>query len=248
MNNQHVESAGKVVGLISATPVFVVDHSQRIVEMNPAAREFFGVPEGRQVAGLACHTVVHGRELDGTPLCGPSCSVMRVIAAGEAPPSHKMMVPRGEGSETEGGRERRQWLPCEWQHIVIESPGNNGNGLRVIHVGRDLRRMEAVMQFSEQILSAAQAFAAERGGEGENPLIRLTAQERRVLRLLSSGHTTSAIAETLGVSHATTRNHIQRVLRKLECHTRLEAVALVRPFLAAETLHHAERATDLLDV
>lgn len=53
----------------------------------------------------------------------------------------------------------------------------------------------------------------------------LTAREREVLELLGEGRRASAIAGRLGLSLATVRNHIRAVLRKLGCHSQLEAVA-----------------------
>lgn len=53
----------------------------------------------------------------------------------------------------------------------------------------------------------------------------LTARELEVLRLLASGASTSASADTLGISTATLRAHVQAILRKLGAHSRLEAVA-----------------------
>src|SRR2546426_10101269 len=51
----------------------------------------------------------------------------------------------------------------------------------------------------------------------------LTARELEVLRLLASGTSTTAAAESLGISTATLRAHVQAVLRKLGAHSRLEA-------------------------
>jgi DNA-binding NarL/FixJ family response regulator len=53
----------------------------------------------------------------------------------------------------------------------------------------------------------------------------LTVRELEVLRLLASGTSTTAAAESLGISTATLRAHVQAVLRKLGAHSRLEAVA-----------------------
>jgi len=56
----------------------------------------------------------------------------------------------------------------------------------------------------------------------------LTARELEVLRLLGDGFRAGAIALRLGVSVATVRNHIRAILRKLGCHSQLEAVAEAR--------------------
>lgn len=53
----------------------------------------------------------------------------------------------------------------------------------------------------------------------------LTAREREVLELVAGGLTNDAIAERLFISTATARTHLQRVFRKLDVHTRADAVA-----------------------
>jgi DNA-binding NarL/FixJ family response regulator len=54
---------------------------------------------------------------------------------------------------------------------------------------------------------------------------RLTVREKEILRLLAVGLGTSAIAHELSISPATVRNHAQRILAKLQVHSRLAAVA-----------------------
>lgn len=63
----------------------------------------------------------------------------------------------------------------------------------------------------------------------------LTPREQEILQLLAQGLSNSDITERLVVSPSTVRNHVQNILRKLDAHSRLEAVAtavregLVRP-------------------
>ncbi len=56
----------------------------------------------------------------------------------------------------------------------------------------------------------------------------LTDREHEVLRMLADGASTRRIAERLFISVNTARNHVQRVIRKLDAHSRLEAVAIAR--------------------
>jgi DNA-binding NarL/FixJ family response regulator len=56
--------------------------------------------------------------------------------------------------------------------------------------------------------------------------VRLSAREREVLGLLADGEGTSDIAERLGLSLHTTRNHVRNLMTKLGAHSRLEAVLL----------------------
>jgi len=52
----------------------------------------------------------------------------------------------------------------------------------------------------------------------------LTNRELEILRLLAKGGTTPSIAGQLHVSRTTVNNHVQHILRKLDAHTRLEAI------------------------
>jgi len=54
----------------------------------------------------------------------------------------------------------------------------------------------------------------------------LTAREREVLELLVDGTPNNELAERMGISRNTVRNHVQNLLNKLGVHSRLEAVAL----------------------
>jgi DNA-binding CsgD family transcriptional regulator len=56
----------------------------------------------------------------------------------------------------------------------------------------------------------------------------LTARETEVAVLLAQGRSNVAIAKTLGISTHTARHHTQRVLGKLNVHSRAEAGAKLR--------------------
>jgi DNA-binding NarL/FixJ family response regulator len=68
--------------------------------------------------------------------------------------------------------------------------------------------------------------------QGSRPAVErrtvLTPRQFDVLRLLASGLSTEAIAERLGVAVETARNHIRALLRRLDAHSRLEAVVEAR--------------------
>jgi DNA-binding NarL/FixJ family response regulator len=60
------------------------------------------------------------------------------------------------------------------------------------------------------------------------PHPRLTPRQAEVLRLLEHGRSTVQIADELHLSTETVRNHIRHMLRALNVHSRLEAVAVGR--------------------
>lgn len=61
-------------------------------------------------------------------------------------------------------------------------------------------------------------------GRGRASERALTGREKEILRWLSEGLTTRAVAEKLFISPVTVRNHTQRILRKLGVHSKLAAV------------------------
>jgi len=56
----------------------------------------------------------------------------------------------------------------------------------------------------------------------------LTARELEVARLVAEGLSNNAIAERLGVSFFTARNHVERLLAKLGADSRARAGAILR--------------------
>lgn len=71
----------------------------------------------------------------------------------------------------------------------------------------------------------------------EEHILGLTAREREVLACMVAGMNRSAIADALYVSPNTVRTHTQRILRKLDVHSSLEAVAIA---LRARVRPHGE--------
>lgn len=63
-------------------------------------------------------------------------------------------------------------------------------------------------------------------GDARELVARLTPRRRQVLGLLCEGLDTEAIAVRLVISEHTARNHVQAVLRHLDCRSRLQAVAV----------------------
>ena len=53
----------------------------------------------------------------------------------------------------------------------------------------------------------------------------LTPREREILDLLARDEDSHAIARAIGLSYATVRNHVQRILSKMKAHSIQEAVA-----------------------
>jgi|SRR3954463_5398497 DNA-binding NarL/FixJ family response regulator len=62
-----------------------------------------------------------------------------------------------------------------------------------------------------------------------DPLARLTERQQQVIRLLSEGHANKVIARQLGISPSTVKVHVHAAFRALGVHSRLAALAALRP-------------------
>jgi DNA-binding NarL/FixJ family response regulator len=60
----------------------------------------------------------------------------------------------------------------------------------------------------------------------QEPAERLSARELEVLRLVADGRSVSAIAQNLGLSEHTVRNHTRNAMTKLGAHSKLEVVVI----------------------
>jgi DNA-binding NarL/FixJ family response regulator len=87
--------------------------------------------------------------------------------------------------------------------------------VRAVHVGNAYLSSQAVARMVTRV-------RLERRGLGEG----LTGREREVLQLMAAGRSNQLIAEQLFVSVNTVRNHSQKILLKLDAHSKLEAVAI----------------------
>lgn len=89
--------------------------------------------------------------------------------------------------------------------------------------------LQAMAQLATLPLVQASAPAIERHSRrprSQGRLSALTRRERQVLALLPRGLSNAALGEALGVTTATAKTHVERILRKLECHDRVQAAVL----------------------
>ncbi len=89
---------------------------------------------------------------------------------------------------------------------------------------RNVRKGEVYLQ-PQAIKSLVADFLRRAEGEAGRPLDGLSDREREVLRLIAQGKTTPEIAAALGLSPHTVGSHRERIMRKLDLHSK---TALVR--------------------
>jgi PAS domain S-box-containing protein len=192
----------------TADGVFAVTAAGKIMLWNRAAEKLLG-HTAREVIGKPCCEVFTGRDSAGNRLCYQGCHVMTLVRQGDLVQSFDL------ATRTKAGK------PI-WINVSIVVVPSNRNGLQtVVHLFRDVTASHEVERLVRERLTQASPAPSNRGSLPAS----LTRREIEILRLMASGANTKTMAETLHVSPATVRNHVQNILGKLDAHSRLEAVA-----------------------
>ena len=82
---------------------------------------------------------------------------------------------------------------------------------------------QALTKSDNRPLSSRQDEPASRWPRASGKTARLTAAENRVLSHLSRAKTNKEIASALGISPATVKHHVEKILTKLQLRNRVEA-------------------------
>lgn len=182
----------------SGEPAFAVDDSGRITAWNAAAAQAFGY-RSCDALGNDCWRVLDGRDVFGNRYCGPHCP-------------HREMTARRE--------------PVKRCRMKFGLSGNGHAEFTVSNLAAHLPsgRFELLHLCRREEVPMADA---RRPAEGSDASM-LTPREKEVLGELAEGHSTRKIAAELCISTPTVRNHIDHILAKLNCHSRLQAVAEAR--------------------
>ena len=98
---------------------------------------------------------------------------------------------------------------------------------QLIDAVRKARRGEPLHDHEEvdRLQRRLQHRRSEDEGEGER-VARLSARETEILQLMAAGLDSQAVAEKLGIRHATVRTHTANALTKLGVHSKVEAVVM----------------------
>jgi len=200
----------------TADAAFAVDAAGRISAWNNAAAELFGLSEAEAIS-IPCHEILQGSDEKGL-VCSEHYVIERAVQDNRPLMNFDLRV------QTKAGK-----LWCNLSILIASDPASGARHAIYIVRPREMRKR------LEQALSE---FVRTQAGSGLNgsPMIssapapglnvRLTTREVEVLKSLAKGHTTRAIANQLNISSATVNNHIKHILKKLDAHTRLEAIRL----------------------
>lgn len=189
----------------AADGVFAIDQHMRVVYWNAAAERVFGVDEAAAI-GRRCDEIVAGYETSGAGLCAPDCRVMDCSRRGHAAETYDLV--------RTGIDAKPQWLNV----TIIVLRGRRRASTLTVHLVRDVTERRGMEERAARILAALPTV------DPALAMPAITRREAEVLRLLACGLSNAKIAEALGISATTIRNHIEHLLAKLGVHSKLEAV------------------------
>ncbi len=206
--------------------VFAVDRQHRIILWNRAAESLLGY-SAQEVLGKPCEDVIQGRDCNGLLSCSKQCARFEEAKKLHWLP-HQIFHARGkDGKEV--------WIDVTTLSVLSERRKLS----TLVHIFRNAGGAGAGNDNTkspwrtEQLPKPVSELAYQPGpgspkneDEGNREIASLTKSELSILRYLTEGISTTAISARLFISPTTVRNHVQNILRKLQVHSRLEAIAL----------------------
>lgn len=200
----------------TADAAFVLDPQGAIVAWNSAASELFGMASS-DALGRSCSDILHGVDECGRA-CDADCLVKGHAVRRDPVSNYDVEVQTANG---------RRW--CNMSVLMPKAAGTAAG--YTLHIARsaDLqKRMERLMR--DFVTSENIQDKNDNGsplvsiGRSATSMVDLSSREIDVLKALAKGNKTADIAAELFISPTTVNNHVQRILKKLNAHTRLEAV------------------------
>lgn len=194
-------------------PAFATDSWHRITLWNAGAERLLG-KRADQVMGRPCFEVIEGRDIFGNRFCYEKCPLFTTVRRGEPARAFDLIAAGcGDGERT-------------FSVTTVQVAGRRPELFTLIHILRqadDHRRIARLLDTLGGEPAAQPAPQSSAVPRDEPPL---TPRENEILRCVAAGLQNKEIAERLGISLATVRNHVHNILEKLHVHSKLEATSL----------------------
>src|SRR5450759_3419784 len=191
-----------------------IDRRHRIVYWNDAMAALLGWTS-RDALGRNCYDVFAGHDVFGNICCFQDCGVAVAVADVHQEGRQRPTAQKRDGTP----------LRLVTRTVAVPSPGaayrclvhlfEHGDGAALATI---LTRLRSVVAPKPEPPTGP---AVERHAS-----VTLTRREHEVLEFIAAGYGSVNIAARLGLSHATVRSHVQRLLRRLEVHSQAEAVSV----------------------
>lgn len=216
-----MEQVTAMVEKASAAAV-ATDQDNRVVAWNEGAEELLGerLDDAR---GALLGTVLQARDVFGNRLCDDACALHAMVRNSESVQSFDLDVIQ---DDAEGEDPSTVRVAVSVVVVLSPSPGRY-HLVYFLRYRRQRRRADAAIDL---ILDGGGRVPPpvldEMGRNGGAGAAELTRRQTEVLRHIAEGFRTQEIADNLHISVNTVRNHTQNILRKLDVHSKTEAVSV----------------------
>ena len=202
--------------------VFAVDRHHRIIQWNLAAKVLLGY-SAQEVLGKYCHDVIQGRDSNGVLICNKECSHFEAAKSLRRLSNENLCARSKKGADV-------------WINVTTLSVLSQRRRLSTLahffrkaddHTGHPVREKQLAGPEANSVLATASQIESRQPMDDRiSQSVPLTRREHSILRNLAEGLSTKAIGERLYISPITVKNHVQSILKKLQVHSRVEAIAL----------------------
>ena len=198
--------------LVTPGALYAVDLEQRVTHWTKSATALLG--DAEQMLGRPCYAVATLLDPRNAARCRPNCAVINAARHQRAHPDFEVYIPACSGSS-----------PARVS--VMLAPGEAGEDPLVLHIVQPPRPACEHDGPGELRAMLTEAVSHVEGLEPvlpEDGRVTLTDRQRDILARLAAGEAPREIAQVLGLSAVTVRNHIQAAMERLGARNRLEAV------------------------
>jgi len=185
--------------------VFGIDEQRKVRFWNRGCEDLLGVSR-QQALGRPCAELLCGEDLQGNTVCGADCPIAKFFDH-EVPNEDFDLVLKSAGG--------RPVVVNVGSYYTSDANPETRENVVVFHSMRRLNCHKLI-----QRISSSSCFEEQ----DTKKIHKLSKREYEILRLLPKGTVPKNIAEQLGISSATVRNHLKNIYTKLEVHNRAEAV------------------------
>lgn len=191
---------------------FTLNERAEICSWNRAAEQLFGY-SAAEALQKTCYSLLQGKGSLGTQVCRENCSVQECASKHLPIPNFDLEVRTRSGSLA--------WVNMSTLVFV----GSRNHGRMIVHLAHDIAERKENEEILRKMIELSKEMSSIPDVVGRPaPISPLSEQEREILQMLSVGKDSEAIAEKLGITLQTLRNHLHHVNQKLHTHSRLEAV------------------------
>ena len=196
---------------------FAVGPDGSICYWSASAEELLGFSR-TEALEKNCDAIIDGHDDVGCRTCSADCRVIEMARKQGAVEAYDLHAATASGE--------RKWVNVS----VIVADMVAGPSPLIVHLMRSIEARKNTEKLTREIMVRVAGLTGREAGDAlrrtpsSNPPRDLTNQELKILGSLASGKNTSGIADEYHITTSTVRNHIQHLMKKMQCHTRLEAV------------------------